>query len=333
MLFRAKNLLVTGGAGFIGSNFIRYFLEKYSESKIINLDILNYAANINNTKEFLTNLNYSFIKGDICDKKLVNEIFQEFDIDGVINFAAETHVDNSINDPDPFIKSNVIGVYNLINTAFKFWMEKPFVYKKKYAGSRFHQISTDEVYGSINKGSFSENCPYRPNSPYAASKASADLIVRSFNKTYGLNTTISLCTNNYGPNQHSEKLIPKTIKKIFENKPISIYGKGLNVRDWIHVMDHCEAIDIIFNFSSSGESYNIGAYNELSNLDLVNEINSISKKLFSKSIEIEFVDDRYGHDFRYSLNSSKIAKLFKWKASRNFKKEIKEIIKAGINEK
>ena len=333
MLFRAKNLLVTGGAGFIGSNFINYFLQNYSQSKIINLDILSYAANLNNTNGFLNHSNYSFVKGDICDKKLLNEIFEEYNIDGVINFAAETHVDNSINDPGPFIKSNIIGVHNLISTAFKFWMEKPFLYKKKYIDARFHQISTDEVYGSINNGSFSENSPYRPNSPYAASKASADFIVRSFNKTYGLNTTISLCANNYGPNQHPEKLIPKIIKKIFENRPIPIYGDGLNVRDWIHVMDHCEAIDIIFNHSSSGESYNIGAYNELSNLDLVKEINSISKKLFSKSVEIKFVDDRCGHDFRYSLNSSKVEKMFKWKASRNFRKEIKKIIQAYLNEK
>ena len=333
MPFKAKNLLVTGGAGFIGSNFIRYFLENYSQSKIVNLDVLSYAADLNNTNDFSNHSNYSFIKGDICDKNLVSEIFQKYNIDGVINFAAETHVDNSINNPEPFIKSNIIGVYNLLNTAFKFWMEKPFKHKKKYAEARFHQISTDEVYGSINKGSFSENSPYRPNSPYAASKASADLIVRSFNKTYGLNTTITLCTNNYGSNQHPEKLIPKTIKKIIENRPISIYGDGLNVRDWIHVMDHCEAIDIIFNSASSGETYNIGACNELSNLDLIKEINSISKKLFSNSISIEFVRDRYGHDFRYSLNSSKLEKNFKWKASRNFKKEIKKIIQAYLNEK
>ncbi len=327
MNFRSKNLLVTGGAGFIGSNFIKYFLDKYNDTKVVNIDCLTYAGNLDNTKDFSNNPNYFFIKGDICDEKHMSQVFREYKIDGVINFAAETHVDNSINNPNPFIKSNIIGVFNLINIAFKFWMTKPFKYKDEYKNSRFHQISTDEVYGSIKSGTFSEKSCYKPNSPYAASKASADLMVRSFNKTYGLNTTISICSNNYGPNQNQEKLIPKVIKNFKENIPIPIYGNGLNVRDWIHVIDHCEAIDIIFNNSDEGHIYNIGAKNELSNLELINRINSILNNFYSKTVKIDFVEDRFGHDFRYSIDTSKLEKLFKWKSKKNFDSEIRKIIK------
>ena len=327
MDFRSKNLLITGGAGFIGSNFIKYFLDKYQNSKIINLDLLTYAGNLNNTNSFSNHPNYKFINGDICDSSLVTEIFNEFKIDGVINFAAETHVDNSITDPDPFVKTNIFGVYNLINIAFNFWMEMPFKCKEGYKNSRFHQISTDEVYGSIDSGTFSEKSCYKPNSPYAASKASADLMVRSFNKTFGLNTTISMCSNNYGPNQNQEKLIPKILKNFKENIPIPIYGNGINIRDWIHVTDHCEAIDIIYNYSEQGHIYNIGAKNELSNLELISRINSILNNLYSKSVKIEFVKDRYGHDYRYSINASKLEKFFKWKPKKDFDSEIKKIIK------
>ena len=327
MDFRSKNLLITGGAGFIGSNFIKYFFDKYQNSKIINLDLLTYAGNLNNTCSFSDNPNYKFIKGDICDTSLITEIFNEFKIDGVINFAAETHVDNSITNPDPFVKTNIFGVYNLINIAFNFWMEMPFKYKEVYKNSRFHQISTDEVYGSIDSGTFSEKSSYKPNSPYAASKASADLMVRSYNKTFGLNTTISMCSNNYGPNQNQEKLIPKILKNFKENIPIPIYGNGLNIRDWIHVIDHCEAIDTIYNHSDQGHIYNIGAKNELSNLELINRINSILNNLYSKSVKIEFIKDRYGHDYRYSINASKLEKFFNWKPKKDFDSEIKKIIK------
>ena len=211
MKFRSKNLLVTGGAGFIGSNFINYFFKKYNSTNIINLDLLTYAGNLDNLNNISNNPSYTFIHGDICDKKLVDDIFLKYKIDGVINFAAETHVDNSIKKPDIFIKTNINGVFNILQIAYKYWMNKPFKIDTGFELARFHQISTDEVYGSIESGSFTENSRYSPNSPYSASKASADMLVRSFNKTYGLNTTISICSNNFGPNQNAEKFIPKII--------------------------------------------------------------------------------------------------------------------------
>ena len=266
MKFSSKNLLVTGGAGFIGSNFICYLLDKYSDINIINLDLLTYAGNLKNLKTIQDNKRYKFIQGDICDEKLLENIFSEFNIDGVINFAAESHVDNSIIKPEIFIKTNVNGVFNLLNCAYNYWIDKPFKVKKGFELARFHQISTDEVYGTIDKGSFTEENKYAPNSPYSASKASADLIVRSFNKTYGLNTTISVSSNNFGMNQNKEKFIPKIINRLKNNESIPVYGNGENIRDWIFVNDHCIAIDLIFNNSDSGSTYNVGGNNELSNM-------------------------------------------------------------------
>ena len=325
--FRCKNLLITGGAGFIGSNFIGYLLKKYDDVKIYNLDSLTYAGNLENTKDFSKNKRYKFIQGNICDINLLNKIFKTFCIDGVINFAAETHVDNSIVNPELFISSNVIGVFNLLNTSYKFWMKSPHLKLDEFKHARFHQISTDEVYGSIKNGSFTEKSPYLPNSPYSASKASADMLVRSYFKTYGLNITISISSNNYGKNQNNEKLIPKIISNLKNNKNMSIYGDGLNVRNWLHVLDNSSAIDLIFNHSESGESYNIGSDDELTNLDVFKIIYCTLFRDKNYSKKIIFVNDRPGHDYRYSVNSNKIKSRLKWDTLYSFGDEIKKIIK------
>lgn len=321
MNFRANNLLVTGGAGFIGSNFIEYILDKYQKINIFNLDLLTYAGNLKNTTQFCDNPRYTFIQGNICDYNLLKQLFSENKIDGVINFAAESHVDNSILNPKKFINSNFNGVFNLLNVCFETWMNSPFDVKSEYSKARFHQISTDEVYGSIMKGSFNEESNYNPNSPYSATKASADLLIRSFNKTYGLNTTISLCSNNFGPNQHKEKLIPKVIDLIKNNQAVKLYGDGTNIRDWIYVKDHCTAIDKIFNYAKIGEKYNIGGGFEISNIDLVKYIYSLSRT----EEKISFIDDRFGHDFRYSLNCSKIKNDFDWKTKLNLFEYLSDI--------
>ena len=331
MKFNSNNLLVTGGAGFIGSNFINYFLDKYDDTNIINLDLLTYAGDLNNLKNVEKNSRYKFIHGDICDKKLLENIFLKNQIDGVINFAAETHVDNSIVNPDAFIKTNINGVFNLLNIAYRFWMSKPFNVKKNFKLAKFHQISTDEVYGSIDKGSFNEKSNYSPNSPYSASKASADMIIRSFNKTFGLNTSISISSNNFGPNQNAEKFIPKVINSIINNEPIIIYGDGMNVRDWIYVNNHCKAIDIIYNRSESGKIYNIGGENEITNLALVDIIYYVINNNIKKIKKLKFIKDRYGHDRRYSLNIQRIKNDFNWKTSSNFEEDLAKYIIQLIN--
>ena len=327
MQFKSKNLLITGGAGFIGSNFINFIIENFEKINIINLDLLTYASNLDNLRNLENNARYKFIKGDICDSKLVENIFSKYKIDGLINFAAETHVDNSITNPDVFIKTNINGVFNLLNIAYKFWHEKPFKVKKEYSLARFHQISTDEVFGSIEDGSFSERSNYNPNSPYSASKASADMLVRSFNKTYGLNTVISVSSNNFGFGQNNEKFIPSIINSIMLKKPIRIYGDGNNIRNWIYVLDNCEAINNVFNNGHNGETYNIGTNTELTNNDLVSKIIQIFKNEFNYSdFNILHVDDRYGHDKRYSLNSDKIKNQLNWQSSYDFSKELKKYI-------
>lgn len=323
MKFKSKNLLITGGAGFIGSNFISYLLDKYKDINIINLDLLTYAGSRENMKSFYSNTNHKFIEGDICEKNIVKKIFLEYKIDGVINFAAETHVDNSISNPDVFIRTNINGVFNLLNVAYNYWMNKPFVPKDEFRLARFHQISTDEVYGSTEKGSFDEESNYAPNSPYSASKASADMLVRSFNRTFGLNTTISISSNNFGPNQHNEKLIPKIVRCIKNDNPTPIYGDGMNIRDWIYVKDHCVAIDNIFNRSKTGESYNVGGKNELKNIELAKLI----YKILDRKEKINFVKDRFGHDGRYSLNIDKIIKDFNLNLTSNFKINLTNYIK------
>ena len=324
MKFRSKNLLVTGGAGFIGSNFIDYILKIHKSLKVYNLDLLTYAGNLENTNPFKNNPNYLFIKGDISDTALVESLFDKYEIDGVINFAAESHVDNSIVNPKVFIKTNINGVFNLLNISHKKWMRSNFNPKNKFKHSRFHQVSTDEVYGSIIEGTFCENYPYKPNSPYSASKASADMLVRSFNKTYGLNTTITISSNNYGKNQHKEKFIPTIIHCLMNKKSIPVYGDGLNVRDWINVIDHCEAIVKVFNNSKSGETYNVGANNEISNLELIDILYNDLKKTHKIEKKIKFVKDRLGHDRRYSLDVTKIFNELNWEAKHEIK--INEII-------
>ena len=320
MILRSKNLLITGGAGFIGSNYINYVLEKYSNLNVINLDLLTYAGNLENTKNFKIDKKYTFVEGDICDKELVTNIFHDFEIDGVINFAAESHVDNSINNPEIFIKTNINGVYNLLNIAYSIWMNQPFEVKEKFKNARFHQISTDEVYGSINQGSFDENSSYNPNSPYSSSKASADMLVRSFNKTFGMNVTTSISSNNYGPGQNSESF---TKNYLFYKKQYkyTLYGNGSNIRNWIHVYDNCSAIDKIFNNGKSGSKYNIGSDFEISNLELI----KLCFKILNKKSKIEFVDDRFGHDFRYSINSQKIKTELGWLPTKKIKQFLNEI--------
>ena len=326
MKFRSKNLLVTGGAGFIGSNFIKYLFEKYPSVNIYNLDKLTYAANLNNTNSYKNYSQYKFIKGNICDKNLLNKIFKNYNIDGVINFAAESHVDNSINNPGLFFETNINGVYCLLQTAFRFWMKSPHEIKKEYVNARFHQISTDEVYGSIEKGSAKENSKYYPNSPYSASKASADMLVRSFHKTYGLNTTISISSNNFGENQHKEKFIPKIINCIKNYKEIPVYGNGKNIRNWIYVLDNCKAIVKIFNEANSNEIFNVGSNKELSNLDLIKTIFDIININSDFEKKIKFIDDRHGHDFRYSLNSNKLINELNFSYDYDFINSLKNYI-------
>ena len=330
MKFVSNNILITGGAGFIGSNFINYILAQYVETNIINLDMLTYAGDLNKL-EIVNSNNYTFIRGDISDSKLVQDIFIKYKIDGVINFAAETHVDNSISNPDVFIKTNINGTFNLINIAYNQWMNGPFNVKSCYQHARFHQISTDEVYGSTSVGSFNEGSNYVPNSPYSASKAAGDMLVKSFNKTYGMNTTISLSSNNFGINQHHEKFIPKVIMSLINNQPIPIYGNGLNIRDWIHVDDHCKAIENIFINSKSGESYNIGGENEVTNIELVNVIYKLIKNSIDIEKKVNFIKDRHGHDFRYSLDISKIKNNLNWKPSNQFELKLQTLIEFYLN--
>ena len=266
----SKTILVTGGAGFIGSNFVPYFCRKYPEYAVLNLDKLTYAGNLDNLAECAAMSNYRFVQGDICDRELLTRLFAENDIRGVIHFAAESHVDNSIKNPAAFIKTNIEGTFNLVDTAFRHWMEAPGKAKSGYEDCRFHHISTDEVYGALgHEGYFTETTPYAPNSPYSASKASSDFIVRAYHHTFGLNVTTSNCSNNYGPKQHHEKLIPHIISKALAGEPLPIYGKGENVRDWLYVLDHCKAIDLIFHKGKAGETYNIGGHNERNNITIV----------------------------------------------------------------
>ncbi len=318
-----KSILLTGCAGFIGSNFVPYFLDKYSDYKIINIDLLTYAGDLKNLKECEDNDNYIFIEGDIRDRGLVQKIFDDYDIKGLIHFAAESHVDNSIKNPGVFIETNVNGTYTLVDVAKNYWMEKPFKYKEGYEDCRFHHISTDEVYGTLGKtGLFTESTPYAPNSPYSASKASSDMIVRSYHHTFGLNTVITNCSNNYGLKQHDEKLIPTIIRNALAGNPIPIYGDGKNIRDWLYVLDHCTGIDLAYHDGRVGETYNIGGRNERDNLYIVNKICEILdiKVPIQGSYKdlITFVEDRAGHDRRYAIDATKIEDELGWRAEENF---------------
>ena len=319
-----NTILVTGGAGFIGSNFVPYFCNKYPEYKVINLDKLTYAGNLDNLQECSGMNNYTFVQGDICDAAMLEKLFAQYDVRGVIHFAAESHVDNSITGPRPFIETNILGTFNLLETARKYWMTAPGKAKSGYENCRLHHISTDEVYGALGaKGFFTETTPYAPNSPYSASKASSDFLVRAYYHTFGLNVTTSNCSNNYGPKQHPEKLIPKIISNALCDKPIPVYGKGENIRDWLYVLDHCKAIDLIFHHGKNGETYNVGGHNERNNLEIVNKICAIlDEKRPRKSGRyadlITFVADRAGHDFRYAIDASKTETELGWKAEETF---------------
>ncbi len=329
------SILITGGAGFIGSNFVPYFLEKYKDYRIINLDLLTYAGNLENLKEIEKDKRYEFVKGDICNRELVEYLFEKYDIKGVIHFAAESHVDNSISNPSVFVETNVNGTFTLIDVAYKKWMKEPFVYKERYKEKkpRFHHISTDEVYGTLGKeGLFKEDTPYAPNSPYSASKASSDMIVRSYHHTYGMNTVVTNCSNNYGPKQHDEKLIPTIIRNALKENPIPIYGDGKNIRDWLFVLDHCKGIDLAYHKGISGETYNIGGRNERDNLYIAGKICEILddlKPLEGRSYKelITFVKDRPGHDRRYAIDATKIENELGWKADENFESGIVKTVK------
>ena len=319
-----KSILVTGGAGFIGSNFVPYFCEKYPDYQIINLDKLTYAGNLDNLKECSGMKNYTFVQADICDVAQLEKLFAQYDIRGVIHFAAESHVDNSITGPRPFIETNILGTFNLLETARKYWMMAPYQYKEGYENCRFHHISTDEVYGTLgDAGLFEETTPYAPNSPYSASKASSDFLVRAYFHTFGMNVTTSNCSNNYGPKQHPEKLIPKIISNCLAEKSIPIYGDGKNIRDWLYVLDHCKAIDLIYHTGKAGETYNVGGRNERNNLEIVHTICAIlDEKRPRKSGKyadlITFVKDRAGHDKRYAIDATKLETELGWKAEETF---------------
>ena len=325
-------LLVTGGAGFIGSNFIPYYLAEHQDARILNLDKLTYAGNPDNLTQVAKNPRYEFLQADICDRAAVDKIFKERNIQGVIHFAAESHVDNSISGPGAFIQTNIVGTFNLLDAARRSWMEKPFQVRHAFAGARFLHISTDEVYGSLGEdGLFTEDTPYAPNSPYSASKASSDMIVRSYHHTYGLNVVTTNCSNNYGPKQHKEKLIPTIVRKALANEPIPVYGKGLNVRDWLYVLDHCRGIDLAFAKGESGQTYNIGGRNEWQNIRIVEAICDLldqKRPLANGSYRqfISYVQDRPGHDLRYAIDATKIETELGWKARETFKTGIDKTV-------
>ncbi|MFA0962054.1 dTDP-glucose 4,6-dehydratase [Roseivirga sp. BDSF3-8] len=333
MADRMKHILITGGAGFIGSNFVPYFLEKYPEYTVLNLDKLTYAGNPENLSEVAKHPRYTFIQGDICDGAMLGHVFGQYDIRGVIHFAAESHVDNSILGPEPFITTNINGTFYLLEAARAYWMERPFTYKPGYEGCRFHHISTDEVYGSLGaEGLFTEETPYSPNSPYSASKASSDMLVRSYYHTYGLSVVTTNCSNNYGPKQHTEKLIPVVIRKAVNLEPIPIYGDGKNVRDWLYVLDHCKGIDEVYHGGRNGETYNIGAENEQQNIVLCRTIcrllDEMKPRGDGKSYEelIRFVTDRPGHDRRYAIDASKIRNELGWEPEEDFESGLRKTI-------
>jgi dTDP-glucose 4,6-dehydratase len=306
-----KTVLITGGAGFIGSHVVRRFVSNYPDYLIVNADKLTYAGNLENLTDIDTKPNYRFEKTDIVNKQAVAELFSRYDFDGVIHLAAESHVDRSITSPDDFVFTNIVGTVNLLNAALNEW-------KNKMEGRLFYHISTDEVYGSLGKeGLFTEESAYDPKSPYSASKASSDHMVRAYHHTFGLPAVISNCSNNYGPNQFPEKLIPLVINNIKNNKPIPVYGKGENIRDWLYVEDHASAIDLIFHRGSNGETYNIGGNNEWKNIDLIRLLCRIMDKKLSRAGGtsenlITYVRDRPGHDLRYAIDSSKIRRELGW---------------------
>ncbi|MEY8764345.1 MULTISPECIES: dTDP-glucose 4,6-dehydratase [Clostridium] len=321
-----KTILVTGGAGFIGSNFIRFMLDKYPYYRIINIDMLTYAGNLNNLKDVSDNPNYVFVKADIRDRAKIDEIFSSYDIDNVVNFAAESHVDRSIVEPEIFLTTNILGTQVMLDTAKKYWsVNSCDKYNKEYKPeAKFLQVSTDEVYGTLgSKGMFTEATPLMPNSPYSASKAGADMMVRAYYKTFGMPVNITRCSNNYGPYQFPEKLIPLMINNCFRGKDLPVYGDGMQIRDWLHVSDHCSAIDTVLHKGAVGQVYNVGGNNERTNIDIIKliiETIGKSEKL------IKYVKDRPGHDRRYAIDSSKIRTQLGWKPKYTFEQGMEETI-------
>ncbi|MGM0635825.1 MAG: dTDP-glucose 4,6-dehydratase [Bacteroidota bacterium] len=323
--------LVTGGAGFIGSNFINYKVPK-KDYHYINLDALTYAGNLANIAVADFD-NYTFIKGDIRDKNLIDMLFKEYQFKKVYHFAAESHVDNSIANPNAFIETNINGTFNLLHAAYQTWMNQPFEIREQYKKARFLHVSTDEVYGTLgDEGLFTEETPYAPNSPYSASKASSDFLVRSYFHTYGMPVVTTNCSNNYGPNQHDEKLIPTIIRKALQQESIPIYGNGKNIRDWLFVLDHCTGIELAMHQGKLGETYNIGGKNERTNIYIAEKIcHLLDEQIPLKNKQsytdlIKFVQDRPGHDFRYAIDASKIENDLGWQAQENFESGIKKTI-------
>lgn len=325
-----RNILITGGAGFIGSHVVRLFVNKYPDYHIINLDKLTYAGNLTNLKDIENKPNYTFIKADICDDETISWIIKKYSVDSIIHLAAESHVDRSIRDPFTFAHTNVIGTLSLLQAAKETWESLP----EKYEGKRFYHISTDEVYGALQMGNsfFTEETKYNPHSPYSASKASSDHFVRAFHDTYGMPTIITNCSNNYGPSQFPEKLIPLFINNIRNRKPLPIYGKGENVRDWLHVEDHARAIDLIFHKGKIADTYNIGGFNEWKNIDMIKIIIKTVDKLLDNpegySLDlIIHVTDRKGHDLRYAIDSTKLKNELGWEPSLQFEEGIEKTVR------
>ena len=325
-----KKILITGGAGFIGSHVVRRFVNKYPNYQIFNLDALTYAGNLENISDIEKLPNYTFIKGDIVDENFINNLFKEHQFDGVVHLAAESHVDRSITDPLSFVRTNVIGTMNLLNAAKECW-------KNNFDAKRFYHVSTDEVYGSLGaEGLFTETTPYDPNSPYSASKASSDHFVRAYGETYGLPYVITNCSNNYGPNHFPEKIIPLFINNIINNKPLPVYGNGKYTRDWLFVEDHAVAIDLVFHEGRNHETYNIGGFNEWQNIDLVKLLcQQMDVKLNRNSGDSEklitYVTDRPGHDLRYAIDASKINKELGWQPSVTFEQGLERTIDWFLN--
>jgi dTDP-glucose 4,6-dehydratase len=333
-----KVVLVTGGAGFIGSNFIVLFLKSFADYKVVNLDALTYAGRLENLKEVEGHSRYTFVQGDICNRPLVESLFTQYNISGVIHFAAESHVDNSIQGPEAFVRTNIVGTFTLLDVARKHWMEAPFAFREGCESNRFLHVSTDEVYGTLKAtGLFSESTAYAPNSPYSASKAGSDMLVRSYFHTYGLDVVTTNCSNNYGPKQHTEKLIPTIVRKALQGEPIPIYGDGQNIRDWLYVMDHAKGINLAFDKGRSGETYNIGGRNERTNNQIAAAICALLDKRKpradgkSYTEQIRFVKDRAGHDKRYAIDATKIESELYWRAEEDFESGIVKTVDWYLN--